>query len=170
MGPRGLVTATVIAGAAAGRWVLAAGGVLRAGTLRREASAACCRQTVLRHLCPCTRTASSEHIHARDALPDMADVQAAAAKELALVGKVEMRIALAGSDKKLEDLLKTYLAPLLLKLGSEHAAVRNKVISVCQHISTRIKSQYACLPPQPRLWPFTLTASAETSRCPWAHC
>jgi hypothetical protein len=60
-------------------------------------------------------------------LPNMADVQAAEAKELSLVGKVEMRIALAGSEKKLEDLLKTYLAPLLLKLGSEHVAVRNKV-------------------------------------------
>jgi len=57
----------------------------------------------------------------------MADAQAAEAKELALVGKVEMRIALASSEKKLEDLLKTYLAPLLLKLGSEHVAVRNKV-------------------------------------------
>lgn len=57
----------------------------------------------------------------------MADTQTAEAKELALVGKVEMRIALASSDKKLEDLLKVYLAPLLLKLGSEHVAVRNKV-------------------------------------------
>jgi hypothetical protein len=57
----------------------------------------------------------------------MADAQTAEAKELALVGKVEMRIALASSEKKLEDLLKVYLAPLLLKLGSEHVAVRNKV-------------------------------------------
>jgi proteasome component ECM29 len=57
----------------------------------------------------------------------MADAQTAEAKELALVGKVEMRIALASSEKKLEDLLKMYLAPLLLKLGSEHVAVRNKV-------------------------------------------
>jgi proteasome component ECM29 len=99
----------------------------------------------------------------------MADTQAAEAKELSLVGKVEMRIALASSEKKLEDLLKTYLAPLLLKLGSEHVAVRNKaslsfhflsthllralnaansgypfqVISICQHVNTRIKSQYA---------------------------
>lgn len=57
----------------------------------------------------------------------MAEAQAVEAKELALVGKVEMRIALASSDKKLEDLLKTYLAPLLLKLGSDSVAVRNKV-------------------------------------------
>ncbi|EMD62112.1 hypothetical protein COCSADRAFT_147562 [Bipolaris sorokiniana ND90Pr] len=68
------------------------------------------------------------------------------AKELSLVGKVEMRIALASSDQKLEDLLKTYLPPLLLKLGSESAAVRNKVISICQHINTRIKSQDIKLP------------------------
>ncbi|KAH8731379.1 proteasome stabiliser-domain-containing protein [Phaeosphaeriaceae sp. PMI808] len=76
----------------------------------------------------------------------MADTQAAEAKELALVGKVEMRIALANSEKKLEDLLKLYLAPLLLKLGSEHVAVRNKVISICQHINTRIKSQDIKIP------------------------
>ena len=57
----------------------------------------------------------------------MAAAQTPEAKELSLVGKVEMRIALASSDQKLEDLLKTYLPPLLLKLGSESAAVRNKV-------------------------------------------
>jgi proteasome component ECM29 len=38
-----------------------------------------------------------------------------------------MRIALA-KDDKLESMLKTYLAPLLLKLASEHPAVRNKVL------------------------------------------
>jgi proteasome component ECM29 len=57
----------------------------------------------------------------------MAAAQTPDAKELALVGKVEMRIALADSEKKLQDLLKVYLAPLLLKLASEHVAVRNKV-------------------------------------------
>lgn len=59
----------------------------------------------------------------------MASAQTPEARELALVGKVEMRIALADSEKKLEDLLKLYLAPLLLKLSSESAAVRNKVNS-----------------------------------------
>ena len=48
------------------------------------------------------------------------------AKELNLVGKVELRIALADSDAKLEAILKTYLPPLLLKLASEHVSVRNK--------------------------------------------
>ena len=57
----------------------------------------------------------------------MASASGLEAKELALVGKVEMRIALAETDKKLEDLLNTYLAPLLLKLGSDSVAVRNKV-------------------------------------------
>ncbi|KAF1929696.1 major component of the proteasome [Didymella exigua CBS 183.55] len=76
----------------------------------------------------------------------MATTQSPEAKELALVGKVEMRIALADSERKLEDLLKVYLAPLLLKLGSEYVAVRNKVISICQHINTRIKSQDLKLP------------------------
>lgn len=49
------------------------------------------------------------------------------ARELDLVGKVEMRIALA-KDDKLESMLKIYLPPLLLKLASDHLAVRNKVI------------------------------------------
>lgn len=50
-----------------------------------------------------------------------------AAKELNLLSKVELRIALADTDQKLETLLKTYLAPVLLKLASEHISVRNKV-------------------------------------------
>lgn len=58
----------------------------------------------------------------------MAAPQAATeARELSLVDKVELRIALADSEAKLGSLLKLYLAPLLLKLGSEHLSVRNKV-------------------------------------------
>jgi proteasome component ECM29 len=38
------------------------------------------------------------------------------------------------------------LAPLLLKLASEHQSVRNKVISVCQHVNTRVKPQSIQLP------------------------
>jgi proteasome component ECM29 len=52
------------------------------------------------------------------------------AKELALVGKVEMRIALTDTDAKLEAILKTYLAPLLLKLASPNVSVRNKVSQI----------------------------------------
>ncbi|KAI9814743.1 MAG: proteasome component M29 [Pycnora praestabilis] len=48
------------------------------------------------------------------------------AKELGLVGKVELRIALADSDVKLEAILAIYLAPLLLKLASQYPSVRNK--------------------------------------------
>lgn len=62
------------------------------------------------------------------------------ARELNLVGKVEMRFALADSDTKLQTLLSTYLVPLLLKIASEHSSVRNKVIAVCQHINQRLKS------------------------------
>ncbi|KAI9705737.1 MAG: proteasome component M29 [Bogoriella megaspora] len=68
------------------------------------------------------------------------------AKELSLVGKVELRIALADTDSKLQDILKTYLAPLLLKLASEHRSVRDKVISICQHVNSRIKPQSIKLP------------------------
>lgn len=68
--------------------------------------------------------------------------QSLEARELSLVGKVEMRIALADSDERLENILNTYLPPLLLKLASECVAVRNKVISICQHINTRVKPRY----------------------------
>lgn len=68
------------------------------------------------------------------------------ARELALVEKVEFRFALADTDAKFQTLLNTYLSPLLLKLGSEHASVRNKVISTCQHINTRVKPQNIRLP------------------------
>ena len=76
----------------------------------------------------------------------MAASQSPEQRELSLVGKVEMRIALADSDTKLEAALKTYLAPLLLKLASEHQSVRNKVVTVCQHVNTRIKPQSIQLP------------------------
>ena len=52
------------------------------------------------------------------------------AKELKLIEKVEFRIAFTESDTKLQSTLGTYLAPLLLKLGSEHVSVRNKVSCV----------------------------------------
>lgn len=68
------------------------------------------------------------------------------ARELELVGKVEMRIALVPTDEKLQSSLNTYLPPLLLKLASEFLSVRNKVISVCQHINTRIKPPSIILP------------------------
>lgn len=67
-------------------------------------------------------------------------------RELTLVGKVEMRIALTDTDAKLIATLNTYLAPLLLKLASEYQSVRNKVISVCQHVNTRVKPDNIQLP------------------------
>jgi proteasome component ECM29 len=83
------------------------------------------------------------------------------ARELNLVGKVEMRIALAESDAKLEGLLKTYLTPLLLKLSSEHVSVRNKVIGVCQHVNRRLKLSTAIsLPLQPLLKQFSESTSS----------
>ncbi|RDW73943.1 hypothetical protein BP5796_07385 [Coleophoma crateriformis] len=68
------------------------------------------------------------------------------ARELDLVGKVEMRIALA-SDEKLESVLRPYLAPLLLKLASEHQSVRNKVISTCQHVKVRLAGNQSIVLP-----------------------
>ncbi|KAF1984514.1 ARM repeat-containing protein [Aulographum hederae CBS 113979] len=67
-------------------------------------------------------------------------------RELELLRKVELRIGLADTDEKLSKQLMTYLSPVLLKLASEHMSVRNKVISICQHISTRIQPKSIQLP------------------------
>ena len=48
-------------------------------------------------------------------------------KELALLNKAELRVALTDTDIKLQNILKVYLTPVLLKLASPHASVRNKV-------------------------------------------
>jgi hypothetical protein len=49
-------------------------------------------------------------------------------RELNLVEKVDFRIlSVSNNEEKLQQLLTTYLPPLLLKAGSEHASVRNKV-------------------------------------------
>lgn len=64
-------------------------------------------------------------------------------RELALVGKVELRIALADSDTKLQALLNTYLPPLLLKLASDHEKVRFAVRE--ELIPKDCSNQYYCL-------------------------
>ena len=75
----------------------------------------------------------------------MSNADSPEAKELRLVGNVELRLAMITADGAMEKALNTYLAPLLLKLASEFVSVRNKVISVCQHINTRIKPPYVRL-------------------------
>lgn len=58
------------------------------------------------------------------------------ARELNLIGKVEMRIALANDDS-LSKILSTYLAPLLLKLASDFVNVRNKVSMFDDFVNTK---------------------------------
>ncbi|KAI9728962.1 MAG: proteasome component M29 [Chrysothrix sp. TS-e1954] len=70
------------------------------------------------------------------------------ARELALVDKVEFRIALADSDAKLEAVLKTFLPPLLLKLASQHASSRKKVTAICQSLNVRVQPRDIQLPVQ----------------------
>ena len=94
----------------------------------------------------------------------MASEQTPEARELALVGKVEMRIALASSDKKLEDLLKTYLSPLLLKLGSDSVAVRNKVRPTYGRLRFRHHpSRSPLIAASPRSSPYANTSTPASS-------
>jgi proteasome component ECM29 len=58
--------------------------------------------------------------------------------ELALINKVELRIALAADDAQLENALKVYLTPVLLKLASPHGAVRTSILKIIQNIIPRI--------------------------------
>ncbi|KAJ4407854.1 proteasome component M29 [Neurospora sp. IMI 360204] len=68
-------------------------------------------------------------------------------RELDLVEKVDFRIlAVANNEEKLQQLLKTFLPPLLLKAGSDYASVRNKVVQVCQRLTTFIKQPSIVLP------------------------
>ena len=61
---------------------------------------------------------------------NMSNMETPEARELGLVGKVEMRIAMA-NDASLSKTLNTYLTPLLLKLASDSMDVRNKVSIEC---------------------------------------
>ncbi|KAJ6262387.1 hypothetical protein Dda_3195 [Drechslerella dactyloides] len=68
------------------------------------------------------------------------------AKELNLLKNVENRIVFAQNDTALQSILKTFLCPMLLKLESPNASVRDKTVSICQHINTRIKPSAIQLP------------------------
>jgi len=63
-----------------------------------------------------------------------------AEKEIELLENVELRIALANKNEQFEKCLNVFLCPVLLKLGSPHDNVRQKVMSICNHVSKRIKS------------------------------
>jgi len=71
----------------------------------------------------------------------------AEARELSLLDRVELKLALADSEAKLQNILNIYLTPLLLKLASEHVTVRNKVsdITVKRLIVRHSNSHVDCL-------------------------
>ncbi|SPN96704.1 related to ECM29 protein [Cephalotrichum gorgonifer] len=68
-------------------------------------------------------------------------------RELDLVDKVDFRILeVANNERKLEALLSRYLAPVILKAGSEHASVRNKVIAILKRVNTFVQPPGVVLP------------------------
>ncbi|KAH7634550.1 proteasome stabiliser-domain-containing protein [Sordaria sp. MPI-SDFR-AT-0083] len=81
-------------------------------------------------------------------------------RELELVEKLDFRIlAVANNEEKLQELLDRYLPALLLKAGSEHASVRNKVVVVCQRLTTFIESPSIILPVTALLEQYKATGS-----------
>jgi len=70
---------------------------------------------------------SNPELQAHPARADMAS-SSSEKRELELVDKVDFRIlSVANNEERLQQLLGTYLPPLLLKAGSEYASVRSKV-------------------------------------------
>ncbi|KAK0748387.1 proteasome stabiliser-domain-containing protein [Apiosordaria backusii] len=68
-------------------------------------------------------------------------------QEISLLDRAEWTILSASSDeRKLQEKLRVYLCPVLLKAGSPHVRVRNKVISVCGNINKLIQSPTIVLP------------------------
>ncbi|KAF6807407.1 proteasome component ecm29 [Colletotrichum sojae] len=69
------------------------------------------------------------------------------AREKRLVGTVQIRILEASNkEDKLNEILKKYLCPLLLKATSEHASVRNEVIQFASKLKTLIMHPSIVLP------------------------
>ena len=78
-----------------------------------------------------------------DCISIMTDSLTLEQKELRLVDNVEFKIlGVANREDKLQWLLQRYLAPLLLKAGSEHLAVRNKVCQFKYYRSETIPESY----------------------------
>ncbi|CCF59929.1 hypothetical protein KAFR_0I01480 [Kazachstania africana CBS 2517] len=70
----------------------------------------------------------------------MTDSQIAEKRELELVEKVELRLALSDTPEKFEKSLNVFLAPLLLKLASPFDSVRNAVFNSLKHVLSRVSS------------------------------
>lgn len=68
-------------------------------------------------------------------------------RELQLVESVEFKIlGVANQEDKLHRLLQRYLAPLILKAASDHAAVRARIIQILARLKTFIQSPEIVLP------------------------
>ena len=66
--------------------------------------------------------------------------------DLELLENVELRFAMADNETKLQSALSTFLSPVLLKLDSSHAQVKQKVMGICSHVNARIKDTTIQLP------------------------
>lgn len=67
-------------------------------------------------------------------------LQGVMSSELSLINKVELRFALTANDEELESTLDKFLTPVLLKLASPLADVRQAVFKILQQIIPRINS------------------------------
>jgi proteasome component ECM29 len=69
----------------------------------------------------------------------MASSQSEVEREYTLISKLELRIASASTDDKLEELLQKFLPALLLKLASPTERNRNATIKICHYVNGRLK-------------------------------
>ncbi|KAJ9604971.1 proteasome component M29 [Cladophialophora chaetospira] len=69
----------------------------------------------------------------------MASMQSPEEREYNLISKLELRIASASTDEKLQEILDKFLPALLLKLASPAERNRNLTIKISQYINQRLK-------------------------------
>ncbi|CEG83910.1 hypothetical protein RMATCC62417_17774 [Rhizopus microsporus] len=60
--------------------------------------------------------------------------------ELQLLENVELKLALSTTDAQLEKNIQLFLPPVLLKLASTDAAVKQKVMTILSHVNKRVKT------------------------------
>ncbi|CAB66316.3 Proteasome component ecm29 [Schizosaccharomyces pombe] len=70
-----------------------------------------------------------------------------AENELRLLNNAELKLALAESEDSFQSLVSVFLCPILLKLDSPHESVRNKTISIANHIMTRLNNNAQAILP-----------------------
>lgn len=86
-------------------------------------------------------------------------------KELDLIEKVDLRLALADTPEKFEKNLQIFLPPLLLKLASPYHSARTNVFNSLKNILSRLSSLTSVKPPVAALIQQAITVETTLANC-----